>query len=43
MPLAIHGPASSWPDLAQRAEAVFGHRIITPGGAALVIEGRDGC
>jgi prevent-host-death family protein len=39
-PLNAAEPVSPWPDLVERAEAVFGDRIITPGGAALVIEGR---
>jgi len=34
-------PASPWPDLEARRRAVFGDRIVSPGGSNLVIEGRD--
>jgi prevent-host-death family protein len=35
------GPAVPWPDLKARRRAVFGDRIIQPGGSHVVIEGRD--
>jgi len=34
-------PAVPWPDLKARRRAVFGDRIIRPGGSDLVIEGRE--
>ena len=34
------GPVSPWPDLDARARAVFGHRLVTPGGSTAVIEDR---
>jgi len=39
-PLEADGPLSAWPDLEERSRAVFGDRVVTPGGAALVIEDR---
>jgi prevent-host-death family protein len=33
-------PVSDWPDLEARTRAVFGDRIMTPSGSAVVIEGR---
>jgi prevent-host-death family protein len=35
------GPTAPWPDLKARRRAVFGDRIIAPGGSDVVIEGRD--
>lgn len=34
------GPVSPWPDLHARARAVFGDRVIAPGGSSVVIEDR---
>jgi prevent-host-death family protein len=34
------GPLSPWPDLDERASAVFGDRVVTPGPSAVVIENR---
>jgi len=39
-PVRAHRPVSAWPDLEARARAVFGGRIITPGGSDVVIEDR---
>jgi prevent-host-death family protein len=39
-PAKSRGPRSPWPDLEARAHAVFGDRIITPGGADVVIDDR---
>lgn len=39
-PVKASGPHSPWPDLDARARAVFGDRIITPGGAEVIIEDR---
>ena len=33
-------PTAPWPDLLTRTRAVFGSRIITPGGVDAVTEGR---
>jgi prevent-host-death family protein len=33
-------PAAPWPDLEARTRAVFGSRVITPGGADAVVENR---
>ena len=33
-------PASEWPDLEARAKAVFGDRVISPGGSDVVVEER---
>jgi prevent-host-death family protein len=33
-------PVSEWPDLEARTRAVFGDRVIAPGGSEIVIEGR---
>jgi len=39
-PVRATRPLSAWPDLDARARAVFGDRVITPGGAEAVIEDR---
>ena len=39
-PVRAPGPLSAWPDLDARARAVFGRRVVTPGGADAVIAGR---
>ena len=39
-PVRPTGPLSAWPDLDARARAVFGDRVVTPGGAEVVIEYR---
>ena len=39
-PLPSAGPLSPWPDLDERAHAVFGNRVVTPGPSAIVIEDR---
>jgi prevent-host-death family protein len=39
-PVKPRGPASPWPDLKARRRAVFGDRVIAPGGSELVTEGR---
>jgi prevent-host-death family protein len=39
-PVRATGPLSAWPDLDARARAVFGDRVVTPGGAEVVIEDR---
>ena len=33
-------PLSNWPDLEARTRAVFGDRVISPGGSQIVIDGR---
>jgi prevent-host-death family protein len=40
-PAGPTGLADPWPDLKARRRAVFGDRIIEPGGSDVVIEGRD--
>jgi prevent-host-death family protein len=40
-PLRPTGPREPWPDLKARRRAVLGNRIVVPGGADVVIEGRD--
>ena len=40
-PVPRAGPHSPWPDLDARARAVFGDRLIEPGAADIVIEGRE--
>jgi prevent-host-death family protein len=40
-PVNATGPLSAWPDLEARTHAVFGDRILTPGGADVVIEDRE--
>ena len=39
-PVKPSGPVAPWPDLKARRRAVFGDRMIAPGGSVLVIEGR---
>jgi prevent-host-death family protein len=39
-PVGTSGAAAPWPDLEARTRSVFGQRLITPGGAAIVIEDR---
>jgi prevent-host-death family protein len=39
-PLAASGPLRPWPDLDARTRAVFGDRIIAPGGSDAVLENR---
>jgi prevent-host-death family protein len=39
-PAKASGPLSAWPDLDARTRAVFGNRIITPGGSEIVSEDR---
>lgn len=40
-PVKSTGPTAPWPDLKARRRAVFGDRVIAPGGSDVVIEGRD--
>jgi prevent-host-death family protein len=39
-PVKPRGPVSGWPDLEERTRAVFGDRVIAPGGSDVVIEDR---
>jgi prevent-host-death family protein len=39
-PVAPAGPMSAWPDLEARTRAVFGNRLVVPGGAEVVIDSR---
>jgi prevent-host-death family protein len=39
-PIRPARPVSDWPDLEARTRAVFGDRLVEPGGSSLVIEGR---
>jgi prevent-host-death family protein len=39
-PVRPSHPASEWPDLEARTKAVFGDRIVTPGGSDAVVEER---
>jgi prevent-host-death family protein len=39
-PLKPSGPIRGWPDLEARTRAVFGDRLVTPGGSGIVIEER---
>ena len=39
-PVKASGPLSAWPDLDARARAIFGDRIITPGGSEVIVEDR---
>jgi prevent-host-death family protein len=41
-PATVSGPLSAWPDLEARTRAVFGNRIIVPGGSEIVSEDRTG-
>jgi prevent-host-death family protein len=40
-PVKSREPMAPWPDLKARRRAVFGDRIVVPGGSAIVIEGRE--
>jgi prevent-host-death family protein len=40
VPLDATEPVSGWPDLEARTRAVFGDRVIEPGGAELIAEDR---
>jgi prevent-host-death family protein len=40
-PMQGAGPSAPWPDLDARARAVFGARMVKPGGSELVAENRD--
>jgi prevent-host-death family protein len=40
-PVKPSRPTTPWPDLRARRRAVFGDRLIAPGGSDVVIEGRD--
>lgn len=35
------GQAPPWPDLKARRRAIFGNRLIEPGGSDAIIEGRE--
>jgi prevent-host-death family protein len=39
-PVRAGGPLSAWPDLDQRAKAVFGDRIVVPAASQVLIEDR---
>ena len=39
-PVKPTSPVSEWPDLEARTRAVFGKRVVSPGGSGTVIEGR---
>ncbi len=39
-PATPAGPTAPWPDLKARRRAIFGDRIVAPGGSDVVIEGR---
>jgi prevent-host-death family protein len=39
-PAKPSGPVSDWPDLEARTRAVFGDRVIAPGGTEVVIQDR---
>jgi prevent-host-death family protein len=40
VPVKPTGPVPNWPDLEARTRAVFGDRVIAPGGSDLVREAR---
>ena len=40
-PVKSMGAMAPWPDLKGRRRAVFGDRVIAPGGSDVVIEGRN--
>lgn len=40
-PLELSGPSARWPDLDQRARAVFGDRVISPGPVDLLLAERE--
>jgi len=39
-PVGVGPPLSGWPDLEARTRAVFGDRLISPGGSEIVLENR---
>jgi len=39
-PVGVGPPLSDWPDLEARTRAVFGDRLISPGGSEIVLENR---
>jgi prevent-host-death family protein len=39
-PVKLPAPAQPWPDLEARTRAIFGKRVLSTGGATVVIEGR---
>ena len=39
-PVKASGPLRGWPDLKARTHAVFGDRMVTPGGSDIVTENR---
>jgi prevent-host-death family protein len=39
-PVRLRRPASEWPDLEARTRAVFGDRVVTPGGSEVVVKER---
>jgi len=39
-PVRATSPVSDWPDLEARTRAVFGRRVLSPGGSKTVVEGR---
>jgi prevent-host-death family protein len=39
-PVRPGGAVAPWPDLEARTRSVFGNRVITPGGADVVVEDR---
>ena len=39
-PMTRQGPVRDWPDLEARTRAIFGDRVIRPGGSNVVSEGR---
>jgi prevent-host-death family protein len=39
-PVTPSRPTAPWPDLKARRRAVFGDRVVAPGGSDIVIEGR---
>jgi prevent-host-death family protein len=39
-PAKASRPLSDWPDLQARTRAVFGDRVVSPGGADIVVDGR---
>lgn len=40
-PVKSTGAMAPWPDLKARRRAVFGDRVIAPGGSDVVLEGRN--
>lgn len=39
-PVRKTSPVSEWPDLEARTRAIFGKRIVRPGGSRTVVDGR---